>query len=354
MYSEIEKEMKLNAPIASEHHQRMEQFVWVKESLWKEIVFIISCVLTGGILVIVCIDYPGLRMHLISDRCGAEEAEYVLVKGLGNSDPFYVSAEHHTLSGEPVACFEASGIRYIAHRSRQWEIEQLPLEPQNFTERFVTGTAARERPSREEILACYGLNAMKIEAADAFTVALKEVVSPFYLFQYFAVAIWLYTDYVIYSVVVLFITLMSIVFCVKAKLFNLQRLHDLAGTENPCVPFDLSTNNKLPEQSDRLLVPGDCFVVTAGMTIPCDAILLRGRVVVDESMLTGESVPVTKTEFVLSGIDRDATKRAANILYSGTQVKMIGQGSEAIAMAFRTGFRSARGELIAALITPKV
>ncbi len=45
---------------------------------------------------------------------------------------------------------------------------------------------------------------------------------------------------------------------------------------------------------DSVLVPGDRFIVTQGMTLPCDAVLVSGRVVADESMLTGESVPVSK------------------------------------------------------------
>lgn len=48
------------------------------------------------------------------------------------------------------------------------------------------------------------------------------------------------------------------------------------------------------EISDRELVPGDRFVVNQGSPLPCDAILLSGRVSVDESCLTGESVPVNK------------------------------------------------------------
>lgn len=48
------------------------------------------------------------------------------------------------------------------------------------------------------------------------------------------------------------------------------------------------------EISDRDLAPGDWFVVNQGQLLPCDAMLLSGRVSVDESCLTGESVPVNK------------------------------------------------------------
>ena len=43
------------------------------------------------------------------------------------------------------------------------------------------------------------------------------------------------------------------------------------------------------------MVPGDIIEVKNMSTMHCDAVLLNGNVIVNESILTGESVPITKT-----------------------------------------------------------
>ena len=47
------------------------------------------------------------------------------------------------------------------------------------------------------------------------------------------------------------------------------------------------------------LVPGDVIEIPAyGCLMACDAVLVTGTCIVNESMLTGESVPVTKTSLM--------------------------------------------------------
>ncbi len=42
-------------------------------------------------------------------------------------------------------------------------------------------------------------------------------------------------------------------------------------------------------------MPGDVVEIEAKMKIPADAVILQGRVNMDEGMLTGESVPIQKS-----------------------------------------------------------
>ena len=63
------------------------------------------------------------------------------------------------------------------------------------------------------------------------------------------------------------------------------------------------------------LVPGDVIVVPDNCIMPCDMVLLTGSCIVNESMLTGESVPTSE---VYDPKNYDSAKKFT--LYSGTKV----------------------------------
>jgi len=88
----------------------------------------------------------------------------------------------------------------------------------------------------------------------------------------------------------------------------------------------------LEEQRDIIsgdLVPGDVIIIRSSTTMQCDAVLLNGNVIVNESMLTGESIPVTKVQipYYQASSDQPALNQSFNIhennrfiLFSGTSV----------------------------------
>ena len=113
---------------------------------------------------------------------------------------------------------------------------------------------------------------------------------------------------------------------------QLRNMSEIRNMGNKSYNIQVYRNRKWRPISTEELLPGD--IVSVGRTqaddlIPCDMLLLRGPCIVDESMLTGESIPQMKepieSEFTESGsgpdrkleLDTDAKLR---ILFGGTKM----------------------------------
>ncbi|XP_067658645.1 polyamine-transporting ATPase 13A3-like [Haliotis asinina] len=114
--------------------------------------------------------------------------------------------------------------------------------------------------------------------------------------------------------------------------------------------------------SSEDLVPGDLIEVPRhGCMMQCDAVLISGNCIVNESMLTGESVPVTKTPLPnplhASSPEAifDIKKHSRHILFCGTHVIQTRYyGSRKVnAVVLRSGFLTAKGELVRSIMFPK-
>jgi len=117
------------------------------------------------------------------------------------------------------------------------------------------------------------------------------------------------------------------------------------------------------------LVPGDVYEVSdPSLTVlPCDSLLLAGDCIINESMLTGESVPVSKTPATdenLALLDLSATSVhrdvAKNFLYCGTKIIRAKRPQDdgddeaaALAVVVRTGFNTTKGALVRSMLFTK-
>lgn len=113
---------------------------------------------------------------------------------------------------------------------------------------------------------------------------------------------------------------------------------------------------RLKTCSPDYLVPGDIIAIPIdGGIMACDAILLSGSCIVNESMLTGESVPVTKTPPTPSDQPFEWLAQKRHILYAGTailQTRYYGN-EKVLAKVVRTGFNTSKGELIKSILFPR-
>ncbi|XP_049865896.1 polyamine-transporting ATPase 13A3-like isoform X2 [Pectinophora gossypiella] len=209
---------------------------------------------------------------------------------------------------------------------------------------------------QNELIKLYGPNSVEVEVKSYWTLFVNEVFNPFYLFQVFSIILWSLDEYYQYATCVF---LLSTASCMMALYQTKQmsiNLHKMAGTTSAFTVTVLRPSRSGREEcvvNASRLVPGDVLVLPPdGCVMPCDAMLLTGTCIVDESMLTGESVPVVKGPPCLSPDPYSTEMHKRHTLFAGThviQTRFYGN-NQVLAKVVRTGFYTAKGELIKSIL----
>uniref|UniRef100_A0A803VX10 ATPase cation transporting 13A2 n=1 Tax=Ficedula albicollis TaxID=59894 RepID=A0A803VX10_FICAL len=186
----------------------------------------------------------------------------------------------------------------------------------------------------------------------------SQVLNPFYIFQVLSMVLWVCDAYYYYAACIFLISTFSLGLSLYETRKQSTTLRNMARM-SVGVRVRRSGGEELVVSSAEL-VPGDCIRLPgAGALLPCDAALLTGECMVNESLLTGESVPVMKTPLPAGGQAGSSTycpeEHRRHTLFCGTQLIQAKAyaGGEVLAVVTRTGFCTAKGDLISSILYPK-
>uniref|UniRef100_V5IBW0 P-type ATPase A domain-containing protein n=2 Tax=Ixodes ricinus TaxID=34613 RepID=V5IBW0_IXORI len=174
-------------------------------------------------------------------------------------------------------------------------------------------------------------------------------------------AIWFSDNYYYYASCIIVMSALSLVSGVYQIRLNQKALSSTVhATDVVMVKRSKGVYENVPSEH---LVPGDVMVVPRnGCVMQCDAVLTAGNCIVNESMLTGESVPVVKTPLPNPGVSQPSLdvpfhpkEHARHTLFCGTRIIQTRYyGTESVeALVVRTGFLTAKGELVRSIMFPK-
>ncbi|KAF3479587.1 P-type ATPase [Arthroderma uncinatum] len=225
------------------------------------------------------------------------------------------------------------------------------------------GLDADERESREQV---FGANIIDIQAKTIPQILVDEAFHPFYIFQIASLTLWSMDEYYYYATCIFFISVFSITATAIETRSTMRRLREIAHFECEIRVLRSGFWTTVPSTE---LIPGDVFEVSdpSLSQIPCDCLLLSGDCIVNESMLTGESVPVSKfpvTDHSLAQLNLAATSVdpsvARHFLFCGTKLIRARRPQDpaddeaaALAMVVRTGFNTTKGALVRSMLFPK-
>lgn len=213
----------------------------------------------------------------------------------------------------------------------------------------------------------FGANLIDIEQKSVFKLLVDEVFHPFYVFQIASLVLWSMDEYYYYAIAIFLMSFGSITTTLIETRSTMRRLREISRFE---CDVRVLRNGFWRTVSSGDLVPGDVYEVSdPSLTqFPSDSLLLSGDCIVNESMLTGESVPVSKTPATntsLRLLDLAAPtilpEVAKHFLFCGTKIVRArkpqdGRDEEeavALAMVLRTGFNTTKGSLVRSMLFPK-
>lgn len=285
--------------------------------------------------------------------------------------------------------FEFQNVKY-GYNNKKVGFEKLKYPSKGKISDFLLSTGHSEKEFIKSHLK-WGYNEFDIPLPGFLDLYLEHLIAPFFLFQVLCLFLWSLDDYWYYSV----FTLLMLMFF--EGMLCRQRQNSILMLRNmrrPPVPVFAYRDSTWRQHASDEIVPGDLISLVTNTTassgsrargdegdstggaevVPCDALLLQGSCVVNEAMLTGESVPQVKESLweegaspssevlVELGVDSPVAARKEaewrrHMLYSGTSLMQHTAGTVSstvppppdggcVALVIRTGFGTSQGSLM--------
>ncbi|KAJ5466756.1 cation-transporting ATPase [Penicillium diatomitis] len=349
-------------------------------------IYLMLCLVTGGLGYLVFRWLPRWRVKLVGKSMPLGKCQWVAIEDQWNQ--FMVQRIDRQEYGRPLSTVFVDPSGHVFDEDRDPNMEYLrfldyrhmrfcyhPTEdkfdlisgwkdPSWINAKAMrAGLDAEDRDSREQV---FGQNVIDIQQKTVPQLLVDEAFHPFYMFQVASLVLWSMDEYYYYAICIFLISVFSIATTVLETRSTMRRLREISLFD---CDVRVLRNGFWRSVSSQDLVPGDVFEFSDPSLnqVPCDCILLSGDCIVNESMLTGESVPVSKiplTDDALTYLDLSAPsihpEVAKHFLFSGTKVirarrPQNTEDDEAVALAIvmRTGFLTTKGALVRSMLFPK-
>ncbi|KAL4505183.1 hypothetical protein ABPG72_016250 [Tetrahymena utriculariae] len=346
----------------------------------KLILSYILFVISGGILYLFTRWDINFKILIQMVKCQAQEAQYMKVTSIDNTITLVKTEKRvMTLDDYPSNNFLIFTFRlytyYYDDRIDCFMPVQFALSVltnNQIHEKYGRGVESEEKLS--QLFQMFGKNNTEIPDKSTMKILIDEVLSPFYIFQVFSVTLWMIEPYYYYASVILGTSLLSAIVSLIETKNNYKKLKQMSFFETSVFVFRGIQDYIQPdgghlkierdiikgkqEISSLNLVPGDIIEIPDGQILPCDVILLNGSCVMNESMLTGESIPIIKSSLPFNSNKYHPNEDGKqSTLFAGTkciETRFYLKGQiPVLGLVSQTSFNTMKGQLVRSILYPK-
>src|SRR3990167_9006703 len=328
----------------------LKQIIPVKLDTWGNVLFIVLSVLTAGLLALAFHWSSLIWKSLRYKEFPVEQAESLICITEFNEEQVIDITRVKDESGQDILIVEFRLLKF------SWDINQKRWI---MVRNFLKATNEQIRNSRSGIDTAsipvlrrfYPTNTTKVQLDSIWSLFVGQVLTTFNLYQLFACIVWIFRDYAYYSALIFVCVVLTIIYTIYMIRSEQNKMNSMADSSLVRVHRRNSTNGtpEILSINSSELVPGDVFEVNINEKLPCDAVVAEGQVLIDESALTGESVPMHKTQGPMNNAFF-SDKEKGHILYSGTTCltseSIEHPNDPALAVVLQTGFNTTKGLLI--------
>lgn len=323
----------------------------MKVAKLRTVLFWVLVLLTSGLFYIVCFWFPSLHIRLCYIKCDVSESTHVQAKSKYYGSFTKIIRLNSITQGELIM-FKYQELPYYYENGKFKPLYfKTNLPNKVLIDTYGQGYYDESIPKEYKTL--YGECLILVPVIPLPLMIFKELLNPFYLFQVYAVILWCFEEYYYYAIAIVIITSISFTSTIVTTRKGIIALHNLAKKVFNVNVVRKGNTFSVPSLE---LVPGDLVEIKQKMELPCDLCLISGGCIVEEGMLTGESVPVLKDALpYLEDCEYDPDQDKRHTLYEGTKVIQTRNytGSSVLAVVVRTGFGTVKGRLIRSIMYPK-
>lgn len=248
---------------------------------------------------------------------------------------------------------DAQGVRSIFHHFKKY----VYTETSSTFEEAEIRLGAGPKPTLADLHNCakglteeeanrrislVGPNVVDLPKPSVIAEFISEGTRPFYVYQIWMMWPWFAFSYWYMGAIQTSVFVGGGLAVIWVNFQNSKLLYKLAKSEGNA---RVLRDGQYVTKPLKDLAPGDVVQIEPGPT-PCDLVLIRGQLVVDESALTGESMPVQKiaTENNQSIYDESSHKKAT--LFAGTTILENDEARtvETLAVVVNSGANTSKAE----------
>ena len=202
---------------------------------------------------------------------------------------------------------------------------------------------------------------MELPRPSCLVLFVREVLQPFYFFIVYSVILWYYEKYYYYASIILFTSVVSVGINLYQVMELNKKIYEMAFYAKP---MHVLRGKQVQEIDSSLFVPGDIVFIKQSIKLPFDGILLGGSVLMNESALTGESVPIVKKAVDKQQFQQTQLPDKSSLVFEGTELVQLCSHSSnpthqpyteygLMVLVTRSNFATMKGQLIRIITFPR-